>query len=263
MGCLGRSPGAVHGHTAIPSPWYPNQFYVFGGRNKTKKPENEMYVLDTTKRQWTKMRTGGRMPVGRYGHAGCLSKSKFIVFGGSNNRGYCDETVFSLKLSPPPIIVDEEETIEPRRPASQSGGKKFGGITLPGLVAQIKDFRSKTTTAKPLSELMSTSVKPVAGSPAKTMPVRFCTCPDIFYISEGIVLIYLKIYIGWFLLEKKVEEKLVEKDQITCCIKRVKSDKRKNSNNILRIYTGRRQKEGTKSRQGASRGASIDRGQKA
>ena len=33
------------------------------------------------------------MPVGRYGHAGCLSNNQFIVFGGSNNTGYCDETV--------------------------------------------------------------------------------------------------------------------------------------------------------------------------
>ena len=145
------------------------------------------------------------MPVGRYGHAGCLSNNQFIVFGGSNNAGYCDETVrvacscllgvlfltarslklmlsmgtprqvYVLRISPPPIIVDEEDNTERRRPGSQAGGKKkVGGITLPGLIAQIKEFTSSQTTAKPLSELMASSGKPAVGSPAKTMPVRLC-----------------------------------------------------------------------------------------
>ena len=68
--------------------------------------------------------------------------------------------------------MDEEGNTETRRPGSQAGGKKVGGITLPGLVAQIKEFTSSHTTAKPLSELMSASGKPAVGSPAKTMPVR-------------------------------------------------------------------------------------------
>ena len=82
--------------------------------------------------------------------------------------------VYALKISPPPIIVDEEDDISTRRPGSQAGGKKVGGITLPGLIAQIKQYQTKETNARPLSELMSGAGKPVAaGSPAKTMPGGF------------------------------------------------------------------------------------------
>lgn len=66
IGPVGTSPGTIYGHSMLPNPWYPNRLCVFGGRGKARTPDNEVFVLDTQNRKWSKMRTGGRMPPGSF-----------------------------------------------------------------------------------------------------------------------------------------------------------------------------------------------------
>lgn len=65
---------------------------------------------------------------GRFGHVAAGYKRQLIVFGGSNNKGYCDDTIYKLDVAPPPVLVEEEIEVTPEQQMKVS---KTGSISHP------------------------------------------------------------------------------------------------------------------------------------
>jgi len=107
----GQGPGPRHGHTAVVSPVRPYCIYMFGGRHSHRKPDNQIYILDTHKKHWLTAKTRGTPPKPRYSHVAAGVGNKMLVFGGSGFSTYCsaDINVLSLRVlrkPPPPAKTD-------------------------------------------------------------------------------------------------------------------------------------------------------------
>ncbi|KIJ46380.1 hypothetical protein M422DRAFT_66743 [Sphaerobolus stellatus SS14] len=53
-----------------------------GDGNIDEPHDDALYLFNTGTREWTKVSTAGRTPVGRYGHAATMVGTRFFVFGG-------------------------------------------------------------------------------------------------------------------------------------------------------------------------------------
>ncbi|KAL8290164.1 hypothetical protein RQP46_003103 [Phenoliferia psychrophenolica] len=85
----GEVPGPRVGHASV---GVGNVLIVWGG--DTKNPDNpkerqddSLYLLNLSTREWTRVKTHGPTPEGRYGHAAAMVGSKFFVFGGQRDDG--------------------------------------------------------------------------------------------------------------------------------------------------------------------------------
>jgi len=108
----GQGPGPRHGHTAVVSPVRPYCIYMFGGRHSHRKPDNQIYILDTHQKQWSCPQTRGAPPKPRYSHVSAAVGNKMLVFGGSGFSTYCSAEIHVLSLRvlekpPPPAKTDE------------------------------------------------------------------------------------------------------------------------------------------------------------
>eukprot|EP00941_MAST-03F_sp_MAST-3F-sp1_P001856 g1856.t1 len=108
----GRGPGPRYGHTATTSDTNPHLIYYFGGRTGDGKPDNQVWVLDTMRMQWSTPPTRGVAPCPRYSHAAAVSRGDMIIFGGSQFSSYCNSDLFMLKMKerPPPTPEDPPQT---------------------------------------------------------------------------------------------------------------------------------------------------------
>lgn len=83
----GEVPGPRVGHASV---GVGNVLIVWGGDTKTRPEERQddgLYLLNLSTRDWTRVKTVGRSPEGRYGHAVAMVGSRFFVFGGQTDDG--------------------------------------------------------------------------------------------------------------------------------------------------------------------------------
>ncbi|GAA5986303.1 hypothetical protein JCM10908_003696 [Rhodotorula pacifica] len=83
----GEVPGPRVGHASV---GVGNVLIVWGGDTKTRPEERQddgLYLLNLSTRDWTRVKTVGRTPEGRYGHAVAMVGSRFFVFGGQTDDG--------------------------------------------------------------------------------------------------------------------------------------------------------------------------------
>ena len=83
----GEVPGPRVGHASV---GVGNVLIVWGGDTKTRPEERQddgLYLLNLSTRDWTRVKTVGRVPEGRYGHAVAMVGSRFFVFGGQTDDG--------------------------------------------------------------------------------------------------------------------------------------------------------------------------------
>ncbi|GAA6036042.1 hypothetical protein JCM8097_006582 [Rhodosporidiobolus ruineniae] len=83
----GEVPGPRVGHASVS---VGNVLIVWGGDTKTRAEERQddgLYLLNLSTREWTRVKTLGRAPEGRYGHAAAMVGSRFFVFGGQTDDG--------------------------------------------------------------------------------------------------------------------------------------------------------------------------------
>jgi len=83
----GTAPGPRRAHTATLVGT--NKIYMFGGGDGNKAL-NEIYVLDTDEKKWTKFNASGTLPPPRGYHTACAyannSGNKIVVYGGSDGH---------------------------------------------------------------------------------------------------------------------------------------------------------------------------------
>ncbi|BGP07397.1 Tip elongation aberrant protein 1 [Rhodotorula toruloides] len=83
----GEVPGPRVGHASV---GVGNVLIVWGGDTKSRpedKQDDGLYLLNLSTRDWTRVKTVGRAPEGRYGHAVAMVGSRFFVFGGQTDDG--------------------------------------------------------------------------------------------------------------------------------------------------------------------------------
>ncbi|KPV72220.1 uncharacterized protein RHOBADRAFT_56037 [Rhodotorula graminis WP1] len=83
----GEVPGPRVGHASV---GVGNVLIVWGGDTKSRPEERQddgLYLLNLSTRDWTRVKTVGRAPEGRYGHAAAMVGSRFFVFGGQTDDG--------------------------------------------------------------------------------------------------------------------------------------------------------------------------------
>ncbi|GAA6017300.1 hypothetical protein JCM10207_003686 [Rhodosporidiobolus poonsookiae] len=83
----GEVPGPRVGHASVS---VGNVLIVWGGDTKTRPEERQddgLYLLNLSTREWTRVKTLGRAPEGRYGHSAAMVGSRFFVFGGQTDDG--------------------------------------------------------------------------------------------------------------------------------------------------------------------------------
>jgi len=112
----GEVPGPRVGHASV---GVGNVLIVWGGDTKSRPEERQddgLYLLNLSTRDWTRVKTVGRAPEGRYGHAAAMVGSRFFVFGGQTDDGGFrnDLCWFDLqkRASPP----SRSDPLPPRRP---------------------------------------------------------------------------------------------------------------------------------------------------
>ncbi|KAG0662430.1 Negative regulator of mitotic exit [Rhodotorula mucilaginosa] len=102
----GEVPGPRVGHASV---GVGNVLIVWGGDTKTRPEERQddgLYLLNLSTRDWTRVKTVGKVPEGRYGHAVAMVGSRFFVFGGQTDDGgfkndLCFFDLQKLKLGQP------------------------------------------------------------------------------------------------------------------------------------------------------------------
>ncbi|GAA5977746.1 hypothetical protein JCM11641_001396 [Rhodosporidiobolus odoratus] len=83
----GEVPGPRVGHASVS---VGNVLIIWGGDTKTRPEERQddgLYLLNLSTREWTRVKTLGRAPEGRYGHAAAMVGSRFFVVGGQTDDG--------------------------------------------------------------------------------------------------------------------------------------------------------------------------------
>lgn len=83
----GEVPGPRVGHASV---GVGNVLIIWGGDTKSRpedKQDDGLYLLNLSTRDWTRVKTVGRAPEGRYGHAVAMVGSRFFVFGGQTDDG--------------------------------------------------------------------------------------------------------------------------------------------------------------------------------
>ncbi|CEQ40571.1 SPOSA6832_02191 [Sporobolomyces salmonicolor] len=81
----GEVPGPRVGHASV---GVGNVLIVWGGDTKSRPEERQddgLYLLNLSTREWTRVKTIGPAPEGRYGHAAAMVGSKFFIFGGQTD----------------------------------------------------------------------------------------------------------------------------------------------------------------------------------
>ncbi|GAA6059796.1 hypothetical protein JCM10212_003691 [Sporobolomyces blumeae] len=81
----GEVPGPRVGHASV---GVGNVLIVWGGDTKSRPEERQddgLYLLNLSTREWTRVKTLGPAPEGRYGHAAAMVGSKFFIFGGQTD----------------------------------------------------------------------------------------------------------------------------------------------------------------------------------
>ncbi|KAK4704660.1 hypothetical protein P7C70_g1551, partial [Phenoliferia sp. Uapishka_3] len=83
----GEVPGPRVGHASV---GVGNVLIVWGGDTKSRpedRQDDSLYLLNLSTREWTRVKTHGPTPEGRYGHAAAMVGSRFFVFGGQKDDG--------------------------------------------------------------------------------------------------------------------------------------------------------------------------------
>ncbi|GAA5868773.1 hypothetical protein JCM3774_003887 [Rhodotorula dairenensis] len=118
----GEVPGPRLGHASV---GVGNVLIVWGGDTKTRSEERQddgLYLLNLSTRDWTRVKTVGRTPEGRYGHAVAMVGSRFFVFGGQTDDGgfkndLCFFDLQKLKIGQPSWTFIEPQPGQPVPPA--------------------------------------------------------------------------------------------------------------------------------------------------
>ncbi|XP_058961853.2 attractin-like protein 1 isoform X2 [Pocillopora verrucosa] len=76
-----QRPSARYGHSLVA---YDNHLILFGGTCKKGAVSNETWILNTTSRQWTLLRSSVDIPVGVSGHTATVVENEMIVLFGYN-----------------------------------------------------------------------------------------------------------------------------------------------------------------------------------
>ena len=77
-------------------------FYTFSGEFTPRVPlDNEVYALDLTTAQWTKLPASASSPVARVGHAAAVVNNKLYVYGGRVGKEFADKTLDDLHAYDP------------------------------------------------------------------------------------------------------------------------------------------------------------------
>ncbi|ORY61071.1 hypothetical protein BCR35DRAFT_334991, partial [Leucosporidium creatinivorum] len=83
----GEVPGQRVGHASV---GVGNVLIVWGGDTKSRPEDRQddgLYLLNLSTKEWTRVKTIGPNPEGRYGHAAAMVGSKFFIFGGQKDDG--------------------------------------------------------------------------------------------------------------------------------------------------------------------------------
>ncbi|SCV70632.1 BQ2448_3394 [Microbotryum intermedium] len=83
----GEVPGPRVGHASV---GVGNVLIVWGGDTKSRPEDLQddgLYLLNLSTKEWTRVKTIGPAPEGRYGHAASMVGSKFYIFGGQKDDG--------------------------------------------------------------------------------------------------------------------------------------------------------------------------------
>ena len=94
----------VHGHSGHSAVVWQDRLVVFGGyvcpTGGDWQLTNEMYSLDLTSSQWTRLPVAGEAPTPRYGHSAVLWRDQLLIFGGWTDGPNVNETwSFDLRAS--------------------------------------------------------------------------------------------------------------------------------------------------------------------
>ncbi|SLM34847.1 Kelch-type beta propeller [Lasallia pustulata] len=98
IGTTSEGPGPRVGHASL---LVGNAFIVFGGDTKTDDGDmldDNLYLLNTSTRQWTRPSPPGPKPAGRYGHTLNILGSKIYIFGGQV-EGYFFNDLLAFDLN--------------------------------------------------------------------------------------------------------------------------------------------------------------------
>jgi hypothetical protein len=112
----GEGPGPRFGHTAAQSDTNEHLIYFFGGRTMTGTPDSKVWILDTTRMQWSSPPTRGVGPCARYAHAAAVSGGDMVIFGGSEFTRYCAAHLFTLKMKERPPATPPPRPATPPTP---------------------------------------------------------------------------------------------------------------------------------------------------
>ena len=75
----GDIPPPMHGHAAVA---IDRQLVIFGGSLQDGTQSQDLYILNTSSLQWSRIALGGAVPSPRYGHTMNVLGDKIMVFGG-------------------------------------------------------------------------------------------------------------------------------------------------------------------------------------
>jgi len=76
-----------------------DSIYVFGGEHEPRTPlPNDVFRYDTMRSQWSKVRTSGKAPCGRVGHAAVAIGDNMYVFGGRTGKDFGDSSLNDLHV---------------------------------------------------------------------------------------------------------------------------------------------------------------------
>ena len=103
-----RSPSLISDALPRPHSCFPQSgvigdtFYTFSGEHVPRVPlDNEVYALDLTSGQWTKLPASASSPVARVGHAAAVANHKLYVYGGRIGKQFADKTLDDLHAYDP------------------------------------------------------------------------------------------------------------------------------------------------------------------
>ena len=91
----GIRPSARYDHSAVS---HDGCMFVFGGRNSRGKSLNDCFFLDLSKKNWTELKTKGKLPTPRYGHCAAVYNGQMFIYGGVSEQKKNDKEIYVLDL---------------------------------------------------------------------------------------------------------------------------------------------------------------------
>jgi hypothetical protein len=95
-GSENNGPGARSKHTAIA---LGSSMYVFGGKDREKMCESDLWALDTVMMKWKKMDCAGEKPAKRWQHSACVVDDNMLLYGGYTGNDELLDDLWKLEQS--------------------------------------------------------------------------------------------------------------------------------------------------------------------